>query len=61
MGVAKYLHGVFLIQFSFGSQVCEKLATWDVLHQEVQVARVLGEAYKSNLVETIRRDAKETY
>ena len=46
---ADYLHCVLLTEFSFCSQICEKLTTWDVLHEEVEVAGVLGEPLQTDL------------
>lgn len=37
-------------KLSFGSQVSEEFSSGDVGHQEVQVARVLWEAFKTNLL-----------
>jgi len=44
------LHGVLLFKFSFGTQVSEKFTTSDVRHKEVEIASVLRESDKSNLV-----------
>ena len=40
---------MLLGKFALCAQICEKLATWDVLHQEVQVASVLCESLQTNL------------
>ena len=45
----KHLHCMLLGQFALCAEVCEKLATRNVLHQEVQVARVLRESLKAHL------------
>jgi hypothetical protein len=37
------------VQLAFGPQEGEELASWDVVHQEIKVSRVLGEALEANL------------
>ena len=39
-----HLHRMLSIQLALGTQVSEELTTWDVLHEEEKVARVLCEA-----------------
>lgn len=46
---ANDLHCVLLCQFALCSQVGKELTTWDVGHQEVQIARVLREALQADL------------
>ena len=44
-----HLHRMFLVKFALSAQVSEQLTTWNVLHKEEQVARVLCEALETDL------------
>jgi len=41
-------HGMFGVQFSFSSQIGKQLTASNVLHEEVQVAAVLGESLQAH-------------
>ena len=46
---------MFGVQFSFSSQIGKQLTASDVLHEEVQVAAVLGESLQAHLYNIVRR------
>jgi len=37
------------IQLSFSAEIGEEFSSWDVLHKEVQITRVLREALQAHL------------
>jgi hypothetical protein len=45
------IQGMIRGQFAFGTQICEQLSAWDVVHEEVQIPWVLSESLKADLFE----------
>ena len=44
-----YLHSVLVVEFALGPQVGEEFASWDVRHEEKEVARVLSKTLQPDL------------
>ena len=40
---------MFRVELALGAQIGEELTTWDVLHEEEEVARVLSEPLQADL------------